>query len=195
VRNLKKLLAALCVALLAAACGPDAEPRETAAEPLELTAEEAWELRQEGLKAARADRSNGVRLRPVLDVPVHDHILMAHAQLNHWAWEREQAAKAAAARPKPAAKTGSAPAERPRPTGDVWWALGNCESGNNPKAVSSTGKYRGAFQFSIATWQGIGYAGDPIDHSYATQLEAAKKLQARSGWGQWPSCARKLGLI
>ena len=29
----------------------------------------------------------------------------------------------------------------------------------------------------------------------ATQLQAAKRLQARSGWGQWPSCARRLGLL
>lgn len=88
----------------------------------------------------------------------------------------------------------SAPRTRP-PTGDVWAALARCESGGNPRAVSSSGKYRGAFQFSIATWQGLGYAGDPIDYSYDVQLEAAKKLQARSGWGQWPSCARQLGLI
>ena len=95
--------------------------------------------------------------------------------------------------PKPRASR-SAPRTRV-PAGDVWSALGACESGNNPRAVSSTGKYRGAFQFSIATWQSLGFPGDPIDHSYEVQLQAAKKLQARSGWGQWPSCARKLGLI
>ena len=88
----------------------------------------------------------------------------------------------------------SAPRVRPA-SGDVWAALARCESGGNPRAVSSTGKYRGAFQFSIATWQSLGFGGDPIDHSYEVQLQAAQKLQARSGWGQWPSCARKLGLI
>lgn len=107
--------------------------------------------------------------------------------------------------PAPAAKPAAVAPRRPRasraavrtrpPTGDVWAALARCESGGNPRAVSSTGKYRGAFQFSIATWQSLGYAGDPIDYSYEVQLEAAKKLQARSGWGQWPSCARQLGLI
>jgi hypothetical protein len=25
-------------------------------------------------------------------------------------------------------------------------------------------------------------------------LAVAKRLQARSGWGQWPVCARKMGL-
>lgn len=83
----------------------------------------------------------------------------------------------------------------PPPTGDVWSALGACESGNNPRSVSSTGKYRGAFQFSIATWQSLGYGGDPIEASYEVQLQAAQKLQERSGWGQWPSCSKQLGLV
>lgn len=76
----------------------------------------------------------------------------------------------------------------------VWHALARCESNNNPRAVSASGTYRGAFQFSLSTWHSLGYGGDPIDHSYAVQLEAAKRLQARSGWGQWPKCSRRLGL-
>lgn len=100
-------------------------------------------------------------------------------------------------RPKPRTTTtrASRSAPGPRPTGDIWAALARCESGGNPRAVSSSGRYRGAFQFSLATWQSIGYSGDPIDHPYAVQLQAAQKLQAQSGWGQWPSCARQLGLI
>ena len=77
---------------------------------------------------------------------------------------------------------------------DVWHRLADCESNGNAAAVSRSGKYRGAFQFSIPTWRSLGYAGDPINHPYTTQLAAAKKLQARSGWGQWPACARRLGL-
>lgn len=86
-------------------------------------------------------------------------------------------------------------ARRPASGEAVWRALGECESHNNPTAVSASGKYRGAFQFSIPTWRSLGYEGDPIEHSYATQLQAAKRLQARSGWDQWPSCARRLGLL
>lgn len=111
-------------------------------------------------------------------------------------------AAVAATPPPPAAQVRTAQARpsrsgtRTRPaSGDVWAALARCESGGNPRAVSSSGRYRGAFQFSLATWQSLGYAGDPIDHPYEVQLQAAQKLQARSGWGQWPSCARKLGLI
>lgn len=101
--------------------------------------------------------------------------------------------------PAPAARAAvvrvSRSAPRPRVNGDVWGALARCESGGNPRAVSSTGKYFGAFQFSLSTWQSLGYSGNPIDHPYETQLAAAQKLQARSGWGQWPVCARKLGLL
>ncbi|HEX7167035.1 MAG TPA: transglycosylase family protein [Acidimicrobiales bacterium] len=77
----------------------------------------------------------------------------------------------------------------------VWRALAVCESNANPTAHSANGLYHGAFQFSLPTWRGLGYTGDPADHPYAVQLQAAKKLQARSGWRQWPSCARRLGLL
>lgn len=79
-------------------------------------------------------------------------------------------------------------------TDDVWAALARCESGGRPDAVSRSGKYHGAFQFSLATWHGVGMAGSPTEYPYEVQLEAAKRLQARSGWGQWPTCSRKLGL-
>lgn len=81
-----------------------------------------------------------------------------------------------------------------RPAGDVWARLAACESGGNPRAHSASGLYHGAFQFSLPTWHSLGYRGNPADHSYATQLEAAQRLQARSGWGQWPRCSRRLGL-
>lgn len=80
-------------------------------------------------------------------------------------------------------------------TDSVWAALARCESGGNPAAAGGGGgQYFGAFQFSVATWRSLGYSGNPADQSYAVQLEAAKRLQARSGWGQWPRCARRLGL-
>ena len=101
------------------------------------------------------------------------------------------------------------PAERKRPAprasrstggrtrvagGDIWAALARCESGGNPAARSANGRYTGAFQFSNSTWQSLGYAGSAADHPYSVQVAAAQKLQARSGWGQWPRCSRALGL-
>jgi len=73
-----------------------------------------------------------------------------------------------------------------------WAALARCESGGNPRAVSSTGRYRGLYQFSIATWQSVGGSGDPIDASPAEQTYRAKILVTRSGRGQWPVCGKYL---
>jgi len=63
----------------------------------------------------------------------------------------------------------------------------------DPRRNSGNGFY-GAFQFSLGTWRSIGETGNPIDYSWDHQQAAAARLQARSGWGQWPSCSRRLGL-
>jgi len=78
--------------------------------------------------------------------------------------------------------------------GDVWGQLAQCESGGNPSIVSSNGLYYGLYQFSLGTWQAMGGSGLPSDASVEEQTQRAQALQARSGWGQWPACARKLGL-
>lgn len=96
-----------------------------------------------------------------------------------------------------ASRGASRPLVRPQPRvvgDDVWAALSRCESGGRPDAVSRNGKYFGAFQFSIGTWRSVGGSGLPTDWPYDVQLHFAKVLQARSGWGQWPVCSRKLGL-
>lgn len=78
--------------------------------------------------------------------------------------------------------------------GSVWASLAQCESGGNPHINTGNGFY-GAFQFTLPTWQAMGGTGYPHEHSYETQLAMAQQLQARSGWGQWPGCAAKLGLL
>ena len=72
-------------------------------------------------------------------------------------------------------------------------ALRQCESGGNYRINTGNGYY-GAYQFALGTWRGLGYSGMPHQAAPATQDAAARDLQARSGWGQWPACARKLGL-
>jgi resuscitation-promoting factor RpfB len=89
---------------------------------------------------------------------------------------------------KPAVNVGSSV------SGDVWQRLAWCESRGNPRAVSPSGRYFGLYQFSLSTWRSVGGSGNPIDASPAEQLARAKALQARSGWGQWPDCSRRLGL-
>jgi uncharacterized protein YabE (DUF348 family) len=73
-----------------------------------------------------------------------------------------------------------------------WPALARCESGGNPRAVSSSGAYRGLYQFSMGTWHGVGGAGDPIDASPDEQTYRAKILYSRSGRSPWPVCGKYL---
>lgn len=75
----------------------------------------------------------------------------------------------------------------------AWAALRKCESGGNYRTNTGNGYY-GAYQFALATWRRLGYTGYPHEASPAIQDEAARKLQAKAGWGQWPACTRKLGL-
>lgn len=101
-------------------------------------------------------------------------------------------------KPKPApapapARTSSAPRASTGGADSLNWpALAQCESGGNPRAVSSTGKYRGLYQFSLTTWRGVGGQGDPIDNSAGEQTYRAKVLYNRSGAGQWPTCGSRL---
>lgn len=83
--------------------------------------------------------------------------------------------------------TGSAPA-------GVWADLAQCESGGDPATNTGNGYY-GLYQFSLQTWQAMGGSGLPSENSAAEQTRIAQKLQAQSGWGQWPACAAKLGLL
>ena len=93
--------------------------------------------------------------------------------------------------PRPAASSGGTGG--PTSGGGLnWAALAACESGGNPGAVSSTGKYRGLYQFSYATWAGVGGSGDPAAASAGEQTKRAQMLYARSGAGQWPTCGRRL---
>ena len=103
------------------------------------------------------------------------------------------------ARPAPAPKPAPKPAQSSasRSAGGNadslnWPALARCESGGNPRAVSSSGQYRGLYQFSLTTWRSVGGQGDPIDNSAGEQTYRAKVLYNRSGAGQWPSCGKNL---
>ena len=77
--------------------------------------------------------------------------------------------------------------------GGVWLQLRQCESGDNYQENTGNGFY-GAYQFSQSTWTGLGYPGRPDLEPPAMQDQAAQRLQAQSGWGQWPACSAALGL-
>ncbi|MGD0380549.1 MAG: transglycosylase family protein [Acidimicrobiales bacterium] len=102
---------------------------------------------------------------------------------------------APAPKPAPAPKVVTAPVApaTSAASGGVWASLRRCESGGNYADNTGNGYY-GAYQFSLATWRGLGFTGLPSAAAPAVQDRAAQELQARSGWGQWPSCSRQLRL-
>jgi transglycosylase-like protein len=90
--------------------------------------------------------------------------------------------------PKPKPVTAAA-----RPSDDqIWQRLRNCEAGGRYERNSGNGYY-GAYQMSAGTWRSLGQKGLPHQAPPEVQDEAARKLQARSGWGQWPACSRRVG--
>jgi hypothetical protein len=76
--------------------------------------------------------------------------------------------------------------------------LRNCESGGNYRAVSKSGRYRGAYQFSRSTWDATArkilpeYVGtDPAVAEPFVQDAMARKLWSETGWVSWPVCGRR----
>ena len=80
---------------------------------------------------------------------------------------------------------GFAPAEK-------WEALRLCESTDNYQALSPSGRYRGAYQFDLPTWQTVGGTGDPALASPLEQDARARELYAERGHQPWPVCGRHL---
>ena len=74
-----------------------------------------------------------------------------------------------------------------------------CESGGNYAAVSRNGSYRGAYQFSQATWNGVAQrwapwlvGHDPAGASPEDQDNMASALFSERGRTPWPICGRRL---
>lgn len=112
-------------------------------------------------------------------------------------------ANAAAPAPAPAPASASEPAApapaAPRPVqaptpapqqsaGGGLASIRACESGGNYGAVSSSGKYRGAYQFDQGTWESVGGSGDPAAASPAEQDQRASILRQQRGSSPWPNC-------
>ncbi|MDA8034616.1 MAG: transglycosylase family protein [Actinomycetota bacterium] len=82
------------------------------------------------------------------------------------------------------------------PTGTLatdFAGIRNCESGGN-YALDTGNGYYGAYQFSLATWLGLGETGLPSSAAPAVQDATAYRLYQQAGWGSWPACAAILGL-
>ncbi len=77
----------------------------------------------------------------------------------------------------------------PRKLAAILAKIAACESGGDPTAISPDGRYRGKYQFSRATWRGLGGEGDPAKAPEWLQDRMAAKLYRQSGASPWPSCA------
>jgi len=71
---------------------------------------------------------------------------------------------------------------------DTLDAIGACESGGDPTAVSSDGSYRGKYQFDFGTWESVGGSGDPAAAPEQEQDYRAALLYSQSGSSPWPVC-------
>ncbi|HSS33039.1 MAG TPA: transglycosylase family protein [Solirubrobacterales bacterium] len=67
-------------------------------------------------------------------------------------------------------------------------SIASCESGGDPRIVSSDGSYRGKYQFDQGTWESVGGHGDPAAASEIEQDYRAALLYSRSGSSPWPVC-------
>jgi LysM repeat protein len=110
------------------------------------------------------------------------------------------AAVSLAPAPAPTAVTASVRVSKPQQQfnavsgGSVWDQLAACESGGN-WAINTGNGYYGGLQFSLSSWQAVGGSGLPSDASREEQIARGEQLRARQGWGAWPSCSAKLGLL
>ena len=69
-------------------------------------------------------------------------------------------------------------------------AIADCESGGDPRIVSSNGLYHGKYQFHPDTWESVGGKGLPSEAPEVEQDYRAALLYERSGPGQWPVCGQ-----
>jgi transglycosylase-like protein len=94
--------------------------------------------------------------------------------------------------------TSTEPPSPAGPSAAQWEVLRQCESSGNYTIVSANGRYRGAYQFSQATWNWVaGFAFpalsgvDPAAASPSEQDAMAFALWDRQGWSPWPICGVK----
>lgn len=107
--------------------------------------------------------------------------------------EAEAKARAAAAAKAAATKVASTEDAKPAPaaTGDAWYKLRLCESGNDYTKNTGNGYY-GAYQYNIGTWNNYGGFARPDLAPAAVQDAKAQADHARRGFSPWPACSKRL---
>jgi len=72
---------------------------------------------------------------------------------------------------------------------DALACIRECESHGDYGTVSSSGTYRGAYQFSQTAWESVGGTGDPAAAPPAEQDARAAALYGSRGSAPWANCA------
>lgn len=74
-----------------------------------------------------------------------------------------------------------------------------CESNGRYDVVSASGSYRGAYQFSRGTWNGVAarhypelHSTDPAAASTFDQDRMARALWSEQGRSPWPHCGKRV---
>lgn len=147
-----------------------------------------------------------IERRPPAELEVNARVL--DDTLNHWQveanleavrrWEAELARQAELERQRKA-KLAAAKAARSSSSGGAGGNLAArraCEAGGDYGAVSSSGKYRGGYQFDQSSWNSAArHAGrpdlvgvDPAKASPADQDALARVWERVHGGDPWPNC-------
>lgn len=108
--------------------------------------------------------------------------------------EAEATARAAAEAQAAAVQQAAAQPQIGANTGDNWYKLRLCESGNDYAKNTGNG-YFGAYQYSPSTWNNYGGFARPDLAPAAVQDAKAQADYARRGWTPWPSCSKRLSAM
>jgi hypothetical protein len=152
-----------------------------------------------GLGACNADQ-----MRAWFDMHGVDHSTLTEEEVIAWAevstlwWDYlREAWEAAAAAPAP--EVGFVDKFAHVLSGDQLYRLRACESGDNYNAISSSGAYRGAYQFSRSTWNAVAsrhypeFGGqDPAWAEPHVQDAMARALWSMQGRSPWPHCGYRV---
>jgi len=145
------------------------------------------------LKLEDDDRVGYDKINAIADVVIWNHV---SALKYATAAERVKQARVEQTRNEEQSSEPIVMAESPHyeSRGSIWDSLAQCESGGNWAIATGNGFY-GGLQFTLQSWQAVGGSGMPNQASREEQIARGQALQAIQGWGAWPGCAAKLGLL
>ena len=142
---------------------------------------QTW-LRQNGFRPGPSDAWYGAqtvaavqRFQRAVGLPDH----------GWWDWETAMAQQA---------YVPPSPSPQPSISYGIWDRLAQCESNGNWSINTGNGYY-GGLQFALRSWRAAGGTGYPHHHSREEQIRVAENLLRMQGFGAWPTCARRLGLL